>query len=87
MVILTVYICCYCALPKSDFHFFVGVGSAVGPCVNEFNFTRENREIYIQLSTIFLENFPEEIPTGFTKLILMLGTNRKNLKESEPPYR
>lgn len=47
----------------------------------------DRSEKYIQFSTILHKNFPEEIPTVFTKLILMLVTNRKNLKESEPPYR
>lgn len=42
------------------------------------------REKQMQFSTTLHKNFPEEIPTGFTNLILALVTNRKNLKESEP---
>lgn len=59
-----------------------------GICSRLINSILQDRtEKYIQFSTTLHKNFPEEIPTGFTKLILMLETNRKSLKESEPPYR
>lgn len=46
----------------------------------------DRTEKYIQCSTMFDESLPEEIPADFTKLILMLASNRRNLKEPEPPY-